>query len=216
MNGSGPMRNLRGLGLAMVLLAGCLSVPRETPAPIHTFLLNPEQPEGTASRTREMAGGLVLLLNMPQARPGFETARMAYVRRPHELAYYAIHQWADSPARMLRSFVMQELERTMEGWAVAAMPSPVRGDYRLDVDQVLLVQEFLQQPSRVRFAIRAQLFKLPDHQIVGTKEFEAVEPAQSEDAYGGVIAANRTAGRVVADLRVWLEGCVGAGRRAAC
>ncbi|MFO0733192.1 MAG: hypothetical protein U0361_19950 [Nitrospiraceae bacterium] len=39
-------------------------------------------------------------------------------------------------------------------------------------------------------SLRAQLLKLPDYHIVGTREFEAAElKASSEDAYGGVMAA---------------------------
>ena len=61
-----------------------------------------------------------------------------------------------------------------------------------------------------------QLLKLPDYHIVGTREFEAAEPASSEDAYGGVMAANRAVARLLTDLQGWLTGCTNGATRSSC
>lgn len=203
-------------GASMLLLPGCFATSREAPLPIHTFTLSPDSVEQRPGTDSRRAGAPVLLLNLPLARPGFDSARMAYVNRPHEVAYYASHQWADAPARMLRSLLLLQLERRGAWQAVVALPSAVRGDYRLDLDQVQLVQEFLQQPSRVRLSLRAQLFKLPDQLIIGTREFDATEPASSEDAYGGVVAANRAVATLFTELQGWLAGCTSPGARSSC
>ncbi|MFO0734099.1 MAG: ABC-type transport auxiliary lipoprotein family protein, partial [Nitrospiraceae bacterium] len=110
------------LAAGLLLLTGCLSVPREEPAAIHTFVLSPDPAEQRAAVESHGAGAPVLLLNLPLARPGFDSARMAYVKRPHELAYYATHQWADAPARMLRSLLLLQLERGAAWQAVVALP----------------------------------------------------------------------------------------------
>jgi cholesterol transport system auxiliary component len=88
------------------------------------------------------------------------------------------------------------------------MPTSVRGDHRMDIDQVVLVQDFLQKPSQVRVALRIQLLKLPEYLVLGTHLFDVAEEAPNDDAYGGVVAANRAVERLVKEVAGWLSGCV--------
>jgi cholesterol transport system auxiliary component len=152
--------------------------------------------------------GLVLLVSLPQAEPGFESPRMVYLKRLYELEYYAMNQWADSPARMFAPLLVQALGRTGVWRAVIPLPGSVRGDYRLDSYGFSLQQEFLQEPSRVRMTLLAQLVDLKESRIVGTRAFEAVESAPSEDAYGGVMAANRAIATMLDHIASWLQECV--------
>lgn len=152
--------------------------------------------------------GSILLVNVPRARAGFDTPQMAYLLRPYEVMYYANHQWADTPARMLAPLLVRALERTGRWGAVAGIPSPVRGDYRLDTELLAAQQEFFQKPSLFRLALRVQLVSQHEPRILGTREFEAIEPAPSEDAYGGVLAANRAVASVLDQVATWLSDCV--------
>jgi len=130
---------------------------------------------------------------------------MAYEQVPHELRYFATSQWVDSPARMLAPLVTTTLETGKEWDSVVQLPSVVRGDYRLDISQVALVQEFTQQPSRIRLTLRAQLTTVFDPRVIGTRSFEFREEASSEDAYGGVEAAHKAVGRFLVELKQWLH-----------
>jgi cholesterol transport system auxiliary component len=80
----------------------------------------------------------------------------------------------------------------------------VRSDYRLDCDSLVLEQQFF-SPSRVRLALRAQLVDLKRQLVIDAQGFEVIENAPSDDAYGGVIAANRAAERLLASLAEWLS-----------
>jgi cholesterol transport system auxiliary component len=133
---------------------------------------------------------------------------MAYLKRPYEVSYYASNQWADTPARMMAPLLIYGLEKGGLWKSVVPMPSPVRGDYRLDVQGVMVQQEFLQLPSRVRIALRVQLVGLREHTVVGTRRFEVIENAPTEDAYGGVVAANRAVKKLLDQVTVWVRGCV--------
>jgi cholesterol transport system auxiliary component len=88
------------------------------------------------------------------------------------------------------------------------MPSSIRGDFRLDSYGFAVQQEFLQQPSRVKVTVRTQLVDLKESKVVGTRVFEATEAASSEDAYGGVLAANRAVGTMLDHIAAWLQECV--------
>ncbi|MGE3151635.1 MAG: ABC-type transport auxiliary lipoprotein family protein [Nitrospiraceae bacterium] len=197
-----------------VALAGCLSIPRETRDSVHTFVLTLDSQN--ADRPPVKPGDGVLVVSMPQAQPGFESPNIAYMQRPYEIGYYATHQWAESPARLLHPLLVQTFERTGAWRAVVAMPTSVRGDLRLDLDQVVLVQEFLQRPSRVLVSLRAQLLALPSYHVIGSRRFESTEPAPTDDAYGGAVAANRAVQAVVKELGDWLAGCVNARQGGAC
>lgn len=206
---------LMGVGIVLLALAGCLSLPRDE-RPIHTFILSLDSSAEGAAIPEVKPGAGVLAVNVPVAQPGFDTQRMAYTQRPYEVSYYATHQWADPPARMLTPLLVQALEQTGYWRAIVPMPTSVRGDHRVEIDQLELVQTFLQKPSQVRVALRMQVIKLPEHLVLGTRVFEVVEEASSDDAYGGAVAANRAVERLVKEVAGWLSGCVSGGQGTGC
>lgn len=184
------------LVLWFMMLASCAPFQPPKPETVNTYVLdarfdaNPGAP----------GGSLTLVVSQPRAWPGFDTARMAYVRQAHTLDYFAKGQWADTPARMLAPLLVQALEHARGIRAVVQAPSAVAGDLRLDTEIVRLQQEFTTHPSRARFTLRAQLVDLANKRIVKTQVFDVIEQAPSDDPYGGVIAANRATKRVLAEL----------------
>ena len=189
----------------VVTESGCLSLRTDSPE-IRTYHLSLDG--SSHNIIPKQIDGPVLLVSPPQAEPGFETPRMVYVKRPYELEYFSVNQWADSPVRMLTPLMVQVLNQSGAWRTVIPLPSSVSGDYRLDTYGVLLQHEFLQQPSRVRVTVRLQLVDLKESTILGTRAFEAVENAQSENAYGGVLAANRAVAGLLDQIVSWLQQCV--------
>jgi cholesterol transport system auxiliary component len=176
------------------LLAACagLAPPAEAPS---TYLL---EPRGSASRIAQR--DLVLALGGPRARPGFDTPRMAYVRRAHELEYFAKSRWADAPARMIAPLLAQAIEQSGAVRAVVQGAGVAQADLRLEVELVRLLQDFTVRPSRVRLTVRAQIVGGAPGRVVATREFDESEEAPAEDAYGGVVAANRALERLLGRL----------------
>ena len=190
--------------LLALTAAGCLSSRSES-QPAHTYRWSLD-PERTEVRPADI-NGPILQISLPLAEPGFETPRMVYVKRRYELEHYALNQWADQPARMFASLMVQALGRTGSWRAVVPSPGSIRGDFRLDSYGFSLQQEFMQDPSLVRVTVRAQLVQMKESRVVGTRMIEAVEKAQSDDAYGGVVAANRAIAALLDDLASWLLEC---------
>ncbi len=192
-------------GLLALTAAGCLS-PRTDSSEIHTYQLSLD---GSPSEARTgTLDGPVLLVSQSQAEPGFETQRMVYLKRPYELEYYALNQWADTLVRMFTPLMVQALNQTDAWRAVIPLPSSLHGDYRLDTHGFLLQQEFLQQPSRMRVMVRAQLVDLKESTILSARVFEVMENATSENPYGGVQAANRAVAGLLDQIGSWLRHCV--------
>ena len=184
------------LTVLTMLTAGCaaLQPPRvESPA---LYLLD-ARPAAAATRLQQ---DLVLAVNPPSARPGFDTAQIAYVRQAHKLDYYVKNRWADTPSRMLAPLLAQALEQDGTFRAVVRATNPVPVDLRLDTELIRLQHDFTTQPSRVQLTLRAQLYDVKGKKVLAVREFDADENAASEDAYGGVIAANRALERVLVQL----------------
>lgn len=140
----------------------------------------------------------VLAVSMPGAWPGFDTPQMAYMQHPLTLEYFATHRWADTPARLLRPLLSQSLEPLFR--AVVLSPGLIPADLRLDTELFRLQQDFTVRPSRIQLVLRAQLTDVKNKRVIAVKLFDASENADSDDAYGGVIAANRALQRVLEQL----------------
>lgn len=176
------------------LLAGCTGLQAPKVEQAHTYLLDARPVSGQAITKRDQ----VLAISMPAGRPGYDTPQMAYQRLPLELEYFAAHRWADTPAHMLKPLLVQALEPGFR--AVIQTPGGISADLRLDTELIRLQQNFTSQPSRIQLTLRAQLIAVKDKRVIAAKLFDESENTESDDAYGGVIAANRALHRVLAQL----------------
>lgn len=173
--------------IVSLLLAGCTGLHAPEAENINIYTLDARPSIAAASVKHD----LVIAVGTPHARPGYDTPQIAYVQQPHELNYYAVNRWADTPARMLAPLLVQALEQGGSFRAVVRTPGPVPADIRLDTELVRLQQDFETQPSKVQITLRAQLTDVRSNRVLASRVFDETEDAPSENAYGGVIAANR-------------------------
>jgi cholesterol transport system auxiliary component len=175
------------------LAAGCAGLPSpEAEAPA-TYLLDARPAVPPAATRRD----LVLAVGVPRARAGYDSAQIAFVRRPYELEYFAKSRWTDPPARLLAPLMVLALDASGGFRSVVPVPAGVAPDLRLDTELIRLQQDFGASPSRVEIALRVQLIDVRANRVLAEALLEATETAPSEDAYGGVIAANRALERLL-------------------
>jgi cholesterol transport system auxiliary component len=190
----GRRRMLRfALPFVAALAAGCSALPApkiEDPV-LHLLDAQPAIPRAPATRD------LVLEVSAPRAAPGYDTAAMAYVQRPYTLDQFAVHRWADAPARMLGPLVVRTLEDAGTFRAVVNGPAGITPDFRLDTELVRLQQDFTAKPSRVELVVRVQMIDVRNRRVVATRVIEETQPAPSDDADGGVAAANAALARAL-------------------
>ena len=179
-----------------MLLAGCTGLHAPQAESSHIYLLDAQAPVKSVQIKRD----LVLAVSMPRARPGFDTSQIVYLHQPHELDYFVANRWADTPARMLEPLLLQALEQTGSFRAIVRAPGVVPANIRLDTELVRLQQDFGTQPSKVQITLRAQLIDMNDQRVLAVKLFDETENAASDNAYGGVITANRLLQRVLDQL----------------
>ena len=137
---------------------------------------------------------------MPRAAAGFGTRNIAYLRRPHQIEYFAVHQWVDSPAHMLAPLMARALQRGGAFRAVALAPTAASGEWRLETELLRLQQDFTVSPSRVRLTLRALLIDSTSRRVLAERELDASAASPSEDPEGGALAANRAVAQILGDL----------------
>jgi cholesterol transport system auxiliary component len=194
------------LGTVMLGLIACVSLGPTTPPTRYELQAELDGQPVTGP-------GPAVVVAVPTAAPGFDSPRIVYVRRPHELEFFSRSEWVDTPARMLAPLLVRALERGGRFQAVAEARTAAAAGLRVEAEIVRLQQEFTARPSRVRLTVRVQLSDLPSRRVLGAREFEAVEEAPSENAYGGVVAANRAARRVLDGIVAYCGEAGGAIRR---
>ena len=188
---------IAGLLAAVWFISGCSVLPKPEPVTIDQYVL-----EYTPDRqaTESVADLPVLIVTVPRAHGGYDTHRIAYMKQEFGLRYYTRSRWADTPARMLAPLTADAMQATGQFQAMYATPGSIAADYRLDTELIRFHQDFTQQPSVVHITLRAQLVDLREGRVVGTQQFDIVEPAVTDDSYGGVVAANKAVSRLLNEL----------------
>jgi cholesterol transport system auxiliary component len=184
------------------VVAGCNLLPKQSAPEPSLFTLQPIFSSETESPASDAAP--MIAIAPPEAQAGFDGPRMAYVTRPFEIQYFARHQWVEPPARLLKPLLEKALERAGRMRPVASGEA-VAAALRLETEIVALQQEFDTRPSRLRFGLRAQLLDPAAGRVIATTELEVLEPAESDDPYGGVLAANRAVARLLEELAAWCD-----------
>jgi cholesterol transport system auxiliary component len=198
------VKNLsHALGIGILLwISGCSVISAADSTIPRTYLLDIPLPT-VSSPPRH---GKTLLVAVPQAAPGFDTPALVYIRTPYVLEYYTQSQWVDTPARMLLPLLVSRLEASgLFGAVLSASTSPVVGEWRLDTEIVRFQQEFLTEPSQIRLVLRVQLLDMAARQVIATGLLEIKENTPSEDAEGGVLAANQVIARALNEVVAFIE-----------
>jgi len=181
------------LWLLLALTSCALPQPGVPPA---TYVLEATLPEPVVRAP-------ALEVDAIQAWPQAEGAAMSYLREAGKLERYAESRWLDAPARLLDPLLRRALEGSGGFGAVVPEPSVVRTSLRLSAELETLQQELLTTPSRIRVALRVTLVDLRDRRVLGSRRFEVVQPAPSDDAYGGVQAADHAVSQLLAEVAAY-------------
>lgn len=204
-------------GLMVAALCACSSLrPTATPPPSFYSLDAAAAPGASTNISARPAsapsGAPTLIINPPHAAAGFDSQRIIYTRAAQKLEYFAHSEWVDPPARMLAPLLVAAAAATGAFHAVVPTPGAAAGDLRLDTEIVRLLQQFGNGPSQVRFTLRASLVDERTRRVLVSREFDATLGADSDDPYGGVLAATRLVQQVLQQLaavcadaaRAWL------------
>ena len=192
---------------ALLALGACGALsPSATPRSL--FYTLDRQAGPAVASTPASQPGPTLIVSPTHAAAGFDSSRIIYLREAHRLDYYAHSEWVDPPARMLMPLLVAAAQASGAFQAVVLTPSAAAGDLRLDSEIIRLQHDFRSRPSRVHFSLRLYLVDSKTRRMLAWREFDASVAATSEDAYGGVVAANQAVQAVLAQASVFLTESV--------
>ena len=186
-----------------LLLSGCGS-PLLQPAaqqPTRNYLL--EWPGGKTEAEQSPRRDSLLVSPVLSA-PGFDSSDMAYMRKPHELEYFANHRWVDAPARMLDPLLVRAAEQSGLFRHVIEPGSGSDADLRLDSRLLHLQQVCRLNPSELQLALRVTLTEVASARLVASQTLRVAEAIEARTPYAGVEAANRAVARLLSALQRFL------------
>lgn len=182
---------IRGItmGVSALAVSVCSVLSPAVAAATSFYALDVAQESVVVTSDGQLAAALpkhTLLINPPHAAAGFDSTRIIYLREPHKLDYYALSQWVDPPARMFGPLLVAAIEKAGAFWVVVLMPGAI-------------------DPAAILLDVRTR-------KVLAWQAFDAVEPASSEDAYGGVLAANRAVQTVMDEVALFVAAKAGAAK----
>ncbi len=141
-----------------------------------------------------------ILVSQPEAVSGYQTEQMLYIDKPFQLSAFAHSSWIGPPATMLTPLIVQSLQNSHFFHGVASGPNSDKTDYRLDTQLFALQQNFIKKPSVIELTVQAVLTRVSENQVIGSRTFVERVVCPSDTPYGGVVAANKAARALTAQL----------------
>lgn len=191
-------------GLAVTPLAGFLAgcgslVPGQGPPP-DLFRLQP---------THNLPGDLPkvswqLLVDTPGAPAGLDTTRIALMRRPIQVQYYAKSNWIDRVPLMVQTLLVETFEGSGKILSVGSNSADLRPDFVLATQIRDFQTEYFSgaNPS-AHVGIVARLVTLRQRAIIGAKRFDGQSHASGDDMETIVAAFNTALGQVLDGIAAW-------------
>lgn len=196
--------------IALALCTGGCSLPgKPSAAARQTYLLHDNGAPVAAADTQARQC-LSLRVGAPASAPGYGTIRMVYVEQPPRLDYFAYHEWADTPARMIQAVMESRLTTSGLFGVVVSGSTDVRTALRLDAELQKMHQDFTGAASSVVFAIKVGLVEMSSRSLLASRTFTYTESAAGADPASGAQAADRAVQQFLADLTAFVAEAISA------
>lgn len=184
-------RRILQLGGAALLLGGCEVLPKVS-EPIDLYTLTPK----TTFAEELPKVNWQLVVELPVAAAGLDTARIALQRTPYTLEYYARAAWTDNAPAMVQTLLIESFESTGRILAVGRESIGLRPDFILKTDlrefQAIYYEDEASGAPIIRVRMNAKLVQMPERRIVASNTFEYRAGAAS-NSFKDIIEAFDTA-----------------------
>lgn len=191
---------LVGLGGTVLALGGCEILPRVgTPTSLYT--LTPK----TSFGNNLPKVNWQLIVELPVAASGLDTARIALQHTPYTLEYYANASWTDNAPAMVQTLIIESFESTGSILAVGREAIGLRPDFILKTDlrefQAIYYDTDMPAPA-ILVRMNAKLVQMPDRRIVTSNTFDHRTVAASNSFKDIIEAFDDALGRVIKNIVV--------------
>ena len=192
-----------GVLSAAVLLGGCSFGGTKKPAGITQY--SPRVPIVSSVSGPRKSGQLIV--DTSYTTPVLDNLRIAVRPRGNELEVYKGSRWANTPAEMLTTAVIQSLEQSQAFSAVGRSGAGLNPDYRLSLEirNFEAIYDAAGMPVATVIVV-GKLVRAGDEKQVQSREFTAAVPAESAEVPAVVDGFAQALSRVSADIAGWAVG----------
>jgi cholesterol transport system auxiliary component len=188
------------LGAPSLVLTGCASLLGLGPAPhLYRVTLKSTYPVNLPQRPGQ------LLVDVPFAPAGLDTARIALSRSAVSIDYFADSEWIDRVPLMVQTALLDSFESSKAITAIDRESIGLRADLILktDIRHFEALYDSRNGSPEVWVAITARLVDPSGRDVVAHASFERREQAQANDIARVVLAFDEALGGVMEDIVLW-------------
>lgn len=145
-----------------------------------------------------------LTIAVPSTDAALNTARIALLRSPIRLEYYAHADWVDTAPQMVQSLLVESFENSGRIVSVGRQSITLRPDYSLLTDlREFQAEYFRNGPPRIHVTLYARMIRMPERRIIAHKKFEYVEQAKDGTLKSVVEAFDVALGKTLKRIVAW-------------
>ena len=186
---------------AMALaLASCASLVGVSPAP-HLYRVAPQRNFPPSLPHPPVQ----LLIDVPIAPAGLDTARIALSRSAVSIDYFADSEWTDRVPLLVQTALLESFENSKAITAIDRESVGLRADFILgtEIRHFEALYDSPNGPPTIWVAINVRLVNPAGREIVAQASFERHEPAPANEIPQIVVAFDEALGAVMEDIVVW-------------
>ena len=182
-------------------LASCSILPTPKAAPqLHTL-----SPKSTYKKSMPVVNWQ-LAVDLPIAPSGLNAPRIAVVRSPLTIDYFAGAQWIDNAPAMVQRLLIESFENSQKIIGVGRLTVSLRADYILRTELREFQAEYYETgkgPPNIFVRVNAKLVKMPQRKIIASATFDRKLPSPNNTKTGIIKTFDRALGKVMRDIVVW-------------
>lgn len=187
------------IACAVLLSAmGCVSVLPDAPPAAARYLIAPAEIE--AAPAPDVAWSLAV--EDPQSTRVFDTTKMALVRSPGRVEYYAAGEWADRAPRLVQAAIVRSFENSGRILSVGDRSSLPFSDFILKTDIRTMHAAYDGNRPTATVEIFARLTN-PRGKVIAARLFSRQAPATRDGEQEVAAAFNEAMAVMLADIVEW-------------
>ncbi len=119
------------IGTVFLLINGCARVHPQ-PEPVRYYTLSYDPPDFPECLTNGNHKPVTIHLKRLDASAPYDTNQIIYAESPYERSSYAYHRWISTPATMVGSLLLRDIEKTGIAEAVVTIPAGKTVTHRIE------------------------------------------------------------------------------------
>ena len=211
MSGGAKRRRLRAAAAIALLplLAGCGGLLSKAPdRPL--YRLNP-----AFEQRRLPPSGAQLVIATPAASAGLDTKRIALIRSPVAIDYFADAEWVDRPPFLVKQALIEAFDKSRAFAGVASEGAGINADFVLNIEirEFAALYDSPDAAPLVRVRLDGELITMSGRTIIAETSVSREARAAANDIAATVLAFERAAGGAIDGLLTWTASHPGLSRK---